>query len=70
MAPLLLNAVMGESLGTRTMGDDMVLMPLSDLANIACGFHTSNQNIMRSTVRLASERGVTIGGDSQPSYPK
>jgi len=27
------------------MGDDMVLMPLSDLANIACGFHTSNQNI-------------------------
>jgi len=52
------------------MGDDMVQVPLSDLANIACGFHTSNQNTMRSTVRLASERGVTIGGDSQPSYPK
>lgn len=67
MAKLLLNADVGESLGPWTMGNDKALIPLLDLANIACGFHASDPDIMRETVRLAAEHGVTIG--AHPAYP-
>lgn len=67
MTQLLLNADVGESLGPWVMGNDPALMPLLDLANIACGFHASDPDIMRATVRLAAEHGVTIG--AHPSYP-
>lgn len=67
MTQLLLNADVGESLGPWVMGNDAALMPLLDLANIACGFHASDPDIMRATVRLVSEHGVTIG--AHPSYP-
>ncbi len=67
MARLLLNADVGESLGPWVMGNDPALMPLLDLANIACGFHASDQDTMRTTVRLAVEHGVTIG--AHPAYP-
>ncbi|MGO1502159.1 MAG: 5-oxoprolinase subunit PxpA [Marinobacter sp.] len=67
MTQLLLNADVGESLGPWVMGNDAALMPLLDLANIACGFHASDPDIMRTTVRLASEHGVTIG--AHPAYP-
>ncbi|MDY7218251.1 5-oxoprolinase subunit PxpA [Denitrificimonas sp. JX-1] len=67
MAKLLLNADVGESLGAWVMGDDEALMPLIDLANIACGFHASDPDIMRTTVRLAAEHDVTVG--AHPSYP-
>lgn len=67
MTQLLLNADVGESLGPWVMGNDAALMPMLDLANIACGFHASDPDIMRATVRLALESGVTIG--AHPSYP-
>ena len=34
-----LNCDMGESFGLYRMGDDAGLMPLIDIANVACGFH-------------------------------
>jgi len=67
MAPLLLNADMGESFGPWRMGWDEALMAVVDLANVACGFHASDQDHMRKTVRLAAEHGVTIG--AHPGYP-
>lgn len=67
MTQLLLNADVGESLGAWTMGNDPALVPLLDLANIACGFHASDQDIMRSTVQLAVRHGVRIG--AHPAYP-
>lgn len=67
MTQLLLNADVGESLGPWVMGNDAALMPMLDLANIACGFHASDPDIMRATVRLASKHGVTIG--AHPAYP-
>lgn len=67
MAKLLLNADVGESLGPWVMGNDTALMPLVDLANIACGFHASDPDIMRATVQLAAQHGVTIG--AHPAYP-
>jgi UPF0271 protein len=36
-------------------------------ANIACGGHAGDPDVMRRTVRLARERGVSIG--AHPGYP-
>lgn len=64
---LQLNADMGESFGPWVMGLDHEVMPYIDLANIACGFHASDPDVMRSTVRLAVEHGVKVG--AHPAYP-
>ena len=45
-----LNCDMGEAFGLYRMGDDTALMPLIDVANVACGFHASDFNHMRTTV--------------------
>lgn len=61
------NCDMGESFGLWRMGDDAALMPLITLANVACGFHASDFNHMRATVRLAKRHGVKVG--AHPSLP-
>lgn len=63
----LINCDMGEAFGLYKMGDDTGLMPLIDVANVACGFHASDFNHMRSTVRLAKKHGVKVG--AHPSLP-
>ncbi|MDI5934435.1 5-oxoprolinase subunit PxpA [Halomonas kalidii] len=67
MPRLLLNADMGESFGSWVMGLDHEVMPHVDLANVACGFHASDPDVMRRTVRLAREHDVTVG--AHPAYP-
>lgn len=67
MKCLLLNADMGESFGPWTMGLDHDVMPQVDLANIACGFHASDPDVMRRTVRMAVAHSVGIG--AHPAYP-
>ena len=62
-----INCDMGESFGLYRMGDDSALMPLITIANVACGFHASDYNHMRATVRLAKEHGVKVG--AHPSLP-
>src|SRR5258708_17308954 len=58
---------MGEAFGLYRMGDDEALMPLISVANVACGFHASDFNHMRKTVRLAKQHGVKVG--AHPSLP-
>jgi len=62
-----MNCDMGESYGLYKMGDDEGMMPLITVANVACGFHGSDPNHMRSTVRLAKANGVAVG--AHPSLP-
>jgi UPF0271 protein len=62
-----INCDMGESFGLYHIGDDEALMPLISLANVACGFHGSDYNHMRATVRLAKRHGVRVG--AHPSLP-
>jgi UPF0271 protein len=62
-----INCDMGEAFGLYKMGDDGGLMPLIDVANVACGFHGSDFNHMRKTVRLAKAHGVKVG--AHPSLP-
>ncbi|AVD82118.1 LamB/YcsF family protein [Pseudomonas sp. SWI6] len=64
---LLLNCDMGESFGNWRMGLDADVMPYIDCANIACGYHAGDPSIMRRTVAMALDHGVTIG--AHPAYP-
>lgn len=56
-----LNADMGESFGDWTMGNDAALLDIVTSANIACGFHAGDPDVMARTMRLAKEKGVGIG---------
>lgn len=62
-----INCDMGEGFGLYHVGDDAGLMPLISVANVACGFHASDFNHMRKTVRLAKRHGVKVG--AHPSLP-
>jgi UPF0271 protein len=63
----IINCDMGEAFGLYRMGDDEAIMPLITAANVACGFHASDFNHMRTTVRLANRHGVKVG--AHPSLP-
>lgn len=56
-----LNADMGESFGPWKMGDDASLLKTVTSANIACGAHAGDPDVMASTMRIAAENGVGIG---------
>ncbi len=62
-----LNADLGESFGPWRMGQDEALLGLVTSANIACGFHAGDPDVMAATVRLAAARGVALG--AHPSLP-
>ncbi|WP_050930410.1 LamB/YcsF family protein [Aestuariivita boseongensis] len=56
-----LNADMGESFGPWVMGDDAALLDVVTSANIACGFHAGDPDVMAATMQKAHENGVGIG---------
>jgi len=61
-----LNCDMGESFGAWQMGNDHAVMPWIDQANIACGFHASDPDVMAQTVSWAISHHVEIG--AHPGY--
>ena len=61
-----LNCDMGVSFGIWKMGNDEEIMPLIDMANLACGFHASDAVTMSRSVILAKKYNVSIG--AHPSY--
>lgn len=61
-----LNADLGEWDGPGVSPVDARLLELATSANIACGGHAGNQDVMRATVMLAARRGVAIG--AHPGY--
>jgi 5-oxoprolinase (ATP-hydrolysing) subunit A len=64
---ILLNCDMGESFGIWRLGDDPRIMPSIHIANVACGFHTSDFNHMRATVQLAKTHDVRVGAHPSES---
>jgi UPF0271 protein len=58
---------MGESFGHWRIGQDEELMPHITSANIACGAHAGDPNVMRATIRLAKKHKVQIG--AHPGFP-
>lgn len=62
-----LNCDMGESFGMYTFGADEQLIAYITSANIACGAHAGEPDVMDRTVRLAKEHGVRVG--AHPGFP-
>ncbi len=58
---------LGESFGPWKMRQDDKVLPLLTSANIACGFHAGDPNVMRKTIRLALESGAALG--AHPGMP-
>lgn len=58
---------MGEGFGKYTIAPDDEIMPLIDVANVACGFHAGDYNIMKKMVKLAKKYNVKVG--SHPGLP-
>ena len=60
-----LNCDLGEIKSVQN--NDAVVMPLINMANIACGFHAGDALMMSDTIALAKKYNVTIG--AHPGYP-
>ncbi|MEN9895909.1 MAG: hypothetical protein RIR97_1761 [Pseudomonadota bacterium] len=56
-----LNSDMGEGFGPWTMGDDAAMLDIVTSANIACGFHAGDPDVMARTFELAQQKGVAVG---------
>jgi len=56
-----LNADLGESFGTWTMGADAAMLPLVTSASVACGLHAGDPVTMLDTCREAYELDVRVG---------
>jgi 5-oxoprolinase (ATP-hydrolysing) subunit A len=62
-----LNADMGESFGPWPMGADSALLDIITSANIACGFHAGDPDVMAGAMALAVRNSVGIG--AHPGLP-
>lgn len=62
-----LNSDVGESFGAWTLGDDAHVLDYVSSANVACGFHAGDPQVMLATVRLAHDRDTAVG--AHPGYP-
>ncbi len=62
-----LNCDLGESFGNYKMGNDEAVLPLITSANVACGFHAGDENVMAQTVRFAKAHNVSVG--AHPGFP-
>lgn len=56
-----LNCDMGEGIG-----NDELIIPYVTSANVACGYHAGDKDIMRKTILLAKKYNVNIG--AHPSF--
>lgn len=67
MAKIDLNCDLGESYGAYTIGMDAEVLPYVTSANIACGFHAGDPQVMKRSVELCVQNGVAIG--AHPGLP-
>ena len=61
MAVIDLNSDLGEGFGAYACGDDAAMLGIVTSANVACGFHAGDPDIMAATFRIAREKGVSVG---------
>ena len=62
-----LNCDLGEAFGNYSFGGDKDILPLITSANIACGFHAGDANVMNETIQLAKKHHIGIG--AHPGLP-
>ena len=62
-----LNSDLAEGFGAYRCGDDDAMLNIVTSANVACGFHAGDPEIMARTFRIARERSVAVG--AHPGFP-
>ena len=62
-----LNSDMGEGFGAWKMGDDSAMLDIVTTANVACGLHAGDPEVMANTFAKAREKSVSVG--AHPGYP-
>lgn len=62
-----LNVELGDGHGRWATGSDPELLAMVSSASVACGLHAGDPSMMRRTVAMAHESGVTLG--AHVSYP-
>jgi UPF0271 protein len=62
-----LNCDMGEAFGNYPMPNDETLFDFITSANIACGFHAGDPEVMQHTVFMAIKKGMAVG--AHPGLP-
>jgi UPF0271 protein len=62
-----INSDLGEGFGAYQAGDDAAMLKIVTSANIACGFHAGDPEIMASCFAQAKEHGVNVG--AHPGFP-
>jgi UPF0271 protein len=62
-----LNSDLGEGFGTYRCGDDNAMLSIVTSANVACGLHAGDPEVMARTFAIARERGVAVG--AHPGFP-
>ena len=62
-----LNSDLAEGYGAYRCGDDDAMLSLVTSANVACGFHAGDPEIMAHAFKLAKERSVAVG--AHPGFP-
>ena len=61
-----LNTDIGEGFGAWRIADDAALLGIVTSANVACGLHAGDPDIMEATFRTAKHNGVAVG--AHPGY--
>lgn len=62
-----LNSDIGEGFGAYRCGDDEAMLSIVSSANVACGLHAGDPEIMARTFSEAARRGVAVG--AHPGFP-
>ena len=62
-----LNADVGESFGRYALGDDAGLMRVVTSVSVACGWHAGDPGVIRRTIAMARDAGVSVG--AHPGFP-
>lgn len=61
-----INCDLGEYHPETGFNNDESIIPLVDMANICCGFHSGSPQLIKKTIQLCLDHGVKIG--AHPSY--
>lgn len=67
MVSIDLNGDLGEGFGAYRCGDDDALLDIVTSANVACGFHAGDPEIMARVFAVARVKGVAVG--AHPGFP-
>ena len=59
-----LNSDIGETFGIYSFGSDEQILDCITSANIVCGYHAGDHNVIHAIVKLSGEKGVAIGTQS------